>query len=158
MKYSKHNIQQNRQTIKEEKNLITLSSRRLQCKFTLEVSRSLSPQIAWRIKWKTFLTIFDIINNYLFFTRHKTLSIRHSVDSMSLICYSNGSSRPQRRRARIVRSYSLGGTNVHLPHPLQLGSLGPHESALPQTTGGIGAVWRIRQIDIQCNKRMSTPA
>ena len=53
MKYSKHNIQQNEQT-RKEKNFIL--SRKVS-KFTLKLCYSILPQIAWHIKWKTFLVV-----------------------------------------------------------------------------------------------------
>jgi len=59
MKYSKHNMRQNKQTKKKKKT--QLHFRVEGCKFTLEVSHSLSPQITRHIEWKT-LAIFDIIN------------------------------------------------------------------------------------------------
>jgi len=61
MKYSKHNIQQKKQTKRGEKNL-QLPFRVEVSKFTLEFSYSFSPQIAWHVKSETFLTVFDVIS------------------------------------------------------------------------------------------------
>jgi len=61
MKYSKHNIQQKKQTKKRGKNL-QLPFRVEVSKFTLEFSYSFSPQIAWHVKSETFLTVFDVIS------------------------------------------------------------------------------------------------
>jgi len=61
MNYSKQNIQQNKQT-KKKKKLTTLSRRISKFRPTLKFRYTFSPQIAWHVKWKTLLTIFDKIN------------------------------------------------------------------------------------------------